>query len=64
MSKLLIFVSGGPALYWTEEKLWDYMVNCKDDPMDILSKPQNQYAIGRAKVFGLKEERRAKYGRE
>jgi hypothetical protein len=32
--------------------------------MDILSKPQNQYAIGRAKVFGLKAERRAKYGRE
>lgn len=64
MSKLLIFVSGGPALYWTEEKLWAYMVNCKGDPMDILSKPQNQYAIGRAKVFGLKDERRAKYGRE
>ena len=64
MSKLLIFVSGGPALYWSEEELWKYMVNCKDDPLEILSSPQNKYAIGRAKAFGLKDERRASYGRE
>lgn len=71
MSKLLIYVNGGPAftepvalLYWSEEELWKYMVNCKDDPLEILSCPLNKYAIGRAKVFGLKDERRASYGRE
>jgi hypothetical protein len=65
MKRLLIFVSDGPALYLTEEQLWCYISEHRDDdPYNILKSPHNKYAIGRAKVWGSSAERRAKYGRD
>ena len=51
---------------WTVEKLWSYMSRAyKDglDPLDLMLIPQNEYALGRAEVFGMVSERRDKYGR-
>jgi hypothetical protein len=52
---------------WTVEDLWYYMSHCyKGGPdtlglMDIL---QNEYALGRAEVWGMRDERNNKYGRK
>lgn len=65
MSKILVFVKDGPALWMSVEELWDYMIAHKeDDPYGIFKLPQNKYAIGRAKTYGLEKERKEKYGRE
>ena len=62
---LLIFVEDGTALWWSEEELYEYIKSHKDDdPLSILNKSPNKYAIGRAKVWGSDKERREKLGRE
>ena len=65
MSKILVFVKESPALWWTLDEMWTYILNHKDDdPLGIFKLPQNKYAIGRAKAYGLEQERKEKYGRE
>lgn len=51
---------------WTVEKLWDYKKNALItglDPLDLMFIHQNEYALGRAEVFGMSHERKDKYGR-
>ena len=46
---------------WTVESLWSYISRaCKTgaDPLDIMHIPQNEYALGRAEVFGLRKDKR------
>lgn len=52
---------------WTVEDLWYYMVHCYKGAPDILGLMdilQNEYALGRAEVWGMNAERRNKYGRK
>jgi hypothetical protein len=52
---------------WTTEQLWAYMrvaLSTGYDPLDIMFVQQNEYALGRAEVFGLNKERKIKYGRD
>lgn len=51
---------------WTVEQLWSYMAVALQtgyDPLDLMFIPQNEYALGRAEVFGMNTERKKKYGR-
>ena len=51
---------------WFKSQLWDYMARALkygDDPLDLMHVPQNEYALGVAEVYGMKNERRKKYGR-
>lgn len=51
---------------WTVEQLWNYMevaLRTGYDPLDLMFIPQNEYALGRAEVYGMRNERRIKYGR-
>lgn len=51
---------------WTVEQLWQYMrvaLTTGNDPLDLMLIGQNQYALGRAEVFGTNRERKMKYGR-
>lgn len=51
---------------WTVEQLWQYMrvaLTTGNDPLDLMFITQNQYALGRAEVFGTSKERKIKYGR-
>ena len=46
---------------WTIESLWSYIKNVVEsglDPLDIMHIPQNEYALGRAEVFGLRKDKR------
>lgn len=52
---------------WTLSRLWDYMKESYlygSDPLDLMQITQNEYALGRAEVFGMQNERRKKYGRK
>ena len=54
------------AELWTLDKLWAYMASALKfgfDPLDLMCVQQNQYALGRAEVYGMRKERIAKYGR-
>lgn len=51
---------------WWKTQLWEYMARALkygEDPLDLMHVPQNEYALGRAEVYGMQEERRKKYGR-
>lgn len=51
---------------WWKTQLWEYMARALkygEDPLDLMHVPQNEYALGRAEVYGMKETRRKKYGR-
>lgn len=51
---------------WRKTQLWEYMARALkygEDPLDLMHVPQNEYALGRAEVYGMQEERRKKYGR-
>lgn len=51
---------------WWKAQLWEYMARALkygEDPLDLMHVPQNEYALGRAEVYGMQEERRKKYGR-
>lgn len=51
---------------WTVEQLWNYMevaLRTGYDPLDLMFIPQNEYALGRAEVYGMRNERKIKYGR-
>lgn len=51
---------------WTVEQLWNYMetaLRTGNDPFDLMLISQNEYALGRAEVFGMDKERKIKYGR-
>ena len=51
---------------WTLEQLWLYEANAirfGQDPLDLMHVTQNEYALGRAEVFGMRKERSEKYGR-
>lgn len=51
---------------WTLESLWNYMKNAYktgEDPYDLMHISQNEYALGKAEVWGMKNERNKKYGR-
>lgn len=51
---------------WTVERLWEYMKTSLTtglDPLDLMFIRQNEYALGRAEVFGMFDERKRKYGR-
>lgn len=51
---------------WSVEKLWDYMADAYktgQDPLDLMHIQQNEYALGKAEVFGMHKERSGKYGR-
>ena len=55
----------GHSELWLLEDIFDYMKNYPNtDPLGILKNPSNQYALERAKVYGLQNERRAKYARD
>lgn len=52
---------------WTLPRLWDYMKDALKygtDPLDLMHIQQNEYALGRAEVYGMKRERNEKYGRK
>ena len=51
---------------WTLSRLWDYVKNFYingKDPLDLMRITQNEYALGRAEVYGMRNERKKKYGR-
>lgn len=51
---------------WWKTQLWEYMARALkygEDPLDLMHVPQNEYALGRAEVYGMQKERREKYGR-
>lgn len=51
---------------WTVEQLWMYMAVALQtgyDPLDLMFISQNEFALGRAEVFGMRNERKKKYGR-
>lgn len=52
---------------WTLARLWDYMAEAYKygtDPLDLMCIQQNEYALGRAEVYGMKNERMNKFGRK
>lgn len=63
------FRMGGNELVselWTVEQLWIYMsvaLQTGYDPLDLMFIAQNEFALGRAEVFGMRHERKIKYGR-
>lgn len=51
---------------WVVEDLWNYMAACYKGCADIyglMDIPQNEYALGRAELWGMRNERKDKYGR-
>lgn len=51
---------------WTVENLWLYFKEAfytGNDPFDLMHITQNEFALGRAEVYGLYSERRKKLGR-
>lgn len=51
---------------WVVEDLWNYMAYCYLGGKDIyglMDIPQNEYALGRAELWGMRNERKDKYGR-
>lgn len=51
---------------WVVEDLWDYMAACYkgcEDIYGLMDIPQNEYALGRAELWGMRNERKDKYGR-
>ena len=51
---------------WTLEALWNYMKETYKtglDPYDLMHISQNEYALGKAEVWGMRRERKDKYGR-
>lgn len=52
--------------YWPKEQLWSYMAEAYrtgDDPLDLMTITQNEFALGSAEVYGMRDERKDKYGR-
>lgn len=66
--KVLVILSGSPDIaHWTLEELWNYMKHayrCGEDPLKLMDIPQNEYALGRAELWGMRNERKDKYGRK
>lgn len=51
---------------WAIEKLWNYMSEAYRtgrDPLDLMHISQNEYALGKAELFGMAKERADKFGR-
>ena len=52
--------------YWPKERLWEYMAEAYrtgNDPYDLMTISQNEFALGRAEELGMRDERKKKYGR-
>ena len=52
--------------YWPKERLWEYMAEAYrtgNDPYDLMTISQNEFALGRAEELGMRDERKNKYGR-
>lgn len=52
---------------WTLARLWAYMKDAYKygtDPLDLMHIQQNEYALGRAEVYGMNDERMKKLGRK
>lgn len=52
--------------YWPKEQLWEYMAEAYRtgyDPLDLMTISQNEFALGCAETFGMRAERKDKYGR-
>ena len=51
---------------WSLESLWNYMAACYkgcEDICGLMTIAQNEYALSRAELWGMQQERKDKYGR-
>lgn len=55
------------AELWPVEWIWDYIQEAYrngNDPLDLMHIEQNEYALGKGEVYGLKKERNYGLGRK
>ena len=66
---IIVYYDNGvlKAELWPVDRIWHYIFEARKfgfDPLDIMCIEQNEYALGKGEVYGLKEERKHGLGRD